>query len=94
MASNSNGLAPRLRVVYYREDDTGDWRWTAFDKRNGRRVGASSEGYRRRKSVEHNATMLLGGGYRLEFEVSDTKPEKKRKRRIFGRKQKQAAPES
>lgn len=69
---------PRLKVTYHQEQN-GDWRWTAVDSRNGKIVGASSEGYRKQKSVVHNAEMLLAGGYSPEFRVAYAAP-KSRKR--------------
>lgn len=50
-------MKPGLTI--YR-DDAGDWRWRLVAK-NGKVSGASTEGYRRRRSVEANLRAVRAG---------------------------------
>ena len=38
----------------------GDWRWTLVAAENGKTIGASTEGYRRRIGAVRNAARVLG----------------------------------
>lgn len=47
-----------LRIIVYRS--RGNWRWRMQCARNGKIVGASSEGYRRRAAAMHNLETVTG----------------------------------
>lgn len=56
--SSSGKRTPR--VFMYRSNTNGDWRWKVVAA-NGKIIGASTEGYRRRKDMIKNLTTITGG---------------------------------
>lgn len=53
-------VANRVGTVQYYRDGAGDWRWTLVDSANGRIVGASTEGFRKRSAAQHNFKLNNG----------------------------------
>lgn len=47
------------RIEKY-QDSAGEWRWRMVDKRNGKIVGASTEGYAREGACEGNLVTVTG----------------------------------
>ncbi len=46
-----------LKLKVYREKKTGDWRWR-ISARNGKIVGASTEGYKTRRRAVSNCILI------------------------------------
>lgn len=49
-----------VTIQVYRDGITDDWRWQMTEIKSGKRIGASTEGYRHRRGAFHNLQSVTG----------------------------------